>query len=200
MLKRRLPATKRRDEIVRVALDLAAQRGTDRVTTQDMANAMGLTQGAIFRHFATKDDIWLAVIDWIRGEVMERVEAAGSEGKGPLDALERMFYAHAGFIRQYPGVPRLMFSDLIHSQNPALKGRIQRILAGYETKLVALLTEAQLRGLADENLDVQGAAALFIGMVQGLAIRASILGPEQDVEAQARKVFAVFLNGVRARP
>lgn len=60
--KRRLSAAQRQEEIVRVAIALAAEQGVDTVTTQDMAAEMNLTQGAIFRHFATKDDIWYAVM------------------------------------------------------------------------------------------------------------------------------------------
>ena len=56
-IKRRLSSEDRQSEIIRVAVELAADKGVDSVTTQDMADAMQLTQGAIFRHFATKDDI-----------------------------------------------------------------------------------------------------------------------------------------------
>jgi AcrR family transcriptional regulator len=64
--RKRLGADERREEIIRVTLELAADQGPDDVTTQDMAQAMGVTQGAVFRHFPSKDAIWLAVMQWVR--------------------------------------------------------------------------------------------------------------------------------------
>ena len=97
--RQRLSAEERQEEIVKVAVDLAAERGVDEVTTKDMADAMGLTQGAIFRHFATKNDIWFAVMQWIRGRLMKVIEKASAEGVNPLDSLERMFFAHSCFYQ-----------------------------------------------------------------------------------------------------
>jgi AcrR family transcriptional regulator len=54
IVKKRMSSEERQGEIIRVAVELAADKGVDSVTTQDMAAAMHLTQGAIFRHFATK--------------------------------------------------------------------------------------------------------------------------------------------------
>ena len=87
-----------------MAIDLAAKRGVESVTTQDMADAMGLTQGAIFRHFPTKDDIWLAAIHWVRRRLMRVVvDAAATQRENPLDALERMFSCPCLVYRQAPG-------------------------------------------------------------------------------------------------
>ena len=77
--RKRLGADERREEIIRVTLELAAKQGPDDVTTQDMAEAMGVTQGAVFRHFPSKDAIWLAVMQWVRDRLMGVLgRAAGS--------------------------------------------------------------------------------------------------------------------------
>ena len=70
VVKRRMSSEDRQSEIIRVAVELAAEKDVGSVTTQDMADAMKLTQGAIFRHFASKDDIWLAVMYWIQKSLM----------------------------------------------------------------------------------------------------------------------------------
>lgn len=194
--KRRLSAGERQDEIVRVAIELAADRGVDAVTTQDMADAMGLTQGAIFRHFPTKDDIWVAAIGWVRGQLMARVEKAASQGEHPLDSLERIFHAHIGFINKHPAIPRLIFSDELRNKNPRLKQLIQEILGGYEAKIAALLRAAKEQGLARADLDEQSAATLFIGMIQGLVLQSSIFAGNRSLSEQAKKVFPVYLNAV----
>ena len=58
----RKPADERKDEILRAALRLADELGPDRLTTNAVAEAVGLTQPAIFRHFPTKTVLWQAVV------------------------------------------------------------------------------------------------------------------------------------------
>ncbi len=145
----RLSGEERREHIVQAALELAAKRGIDRVTTQDMAGALGLTQGAIFRHFATKDAIWLAVVDWIRSQVAQNLGRIADED--PLAALEKLFFLQTGFIAKYPAIPRLMFTDLIHSDNAAIKLLIQGIVTGFEERVAGLLRQAKARGSVTRN-------------------------------------------------
>jgi len=197
--RQRLSAEERQEEIVKVAVELAAERGVDEVTTKDMADAMGLTQGAIFRHFATKDDIWFAVMQWIRGRLMKVVGKAAAEGMDPLDSLERMFFAHIAFISKHPAIPRLLFSEHLHTKSVKLKQLIQEIIAGYEGKIAGLLAEAKIQGIASAELDERGAATLYIGMIQGLVIQSSIFRGKRTLMEEARKVFPIYMRGLRAR-
>lgn len=196
--RERMSAELRRDTIVQTALDLAAKRGIDRVTTQDMARSLGLTQGAIFRHFATKDEIWLAVVDWIRNQVVQNL--ASISDTAPLAALEKLFFAQTGFIAQYPAIPRLMFTDLIHTENTTIKQLIQGMVNGFEERVAGLLRLAKEQGTVAKELDEYAAATLFLGMIQGLAVQAAMFGPRRGIPGQAKKVFPLFLSGVLARP
>lgn len=189
----------RQGEIIRVAVDLAAEKGVDSVTTQDMADAMQLTQGAIFRHFATKDDIWVAVMQWIRERLMKVLDKAASEASDPLDAIERMFFAHIAFISKHPAIPRLLFSELLHKKNSKLRQLIQEIISGYEAKIAGLLDSAKLQSMVSGDLDSQNAAVLYIGMIQGLVMQASIFGGKRSLQQEAVKTFPIYLHGIRKR-
>ncbi len=195
--RRRLPTEERQSEIIRVAVDLAAERGVDSVTTQDMADAMNVTQGAIFKHFPTKDDIWVAVMQWIRDQLMKVLEKASAEAADPIDAIERMFFAHVAFIGKHPAIPRLLFSELLHKKNSKLRNLIQEIISGYEAKIAELLDAAKLQGAAPPGLDSQSAAVLYIGMIQGLVMQVSIFGGKRKLLDEAKKTFPIFLHGIK---
>ena len=107
-----LAAERRKPLIVETALALAARREPAAITTAAIAREMGLTQGALFRHFASKDDIWTAVVEWTRETLLARLDAAAEAAGAPLAALEAMFLAHAGFVLDHPGVPRIVFAEL----------------------------------------------------------------------------------------
>ncbi len=195
--RKRLGADARREEIIRVTLDLAARQGVDDVTTQDMAQAMGLTQGAVFRHFPSKDAIWLAVMQWVRDRLMAVLGHAAEQGRDPLDALERMFFAHIAFIEGHPAIPRVLMSQHLHGRSSALRQMVTEIMLGYEAKIAGLLQAAQAQARVRADLDTHAAATLYIGMIQGLVMQSSILRGKRTLAAEAARTFPVFLQAIR---
>ena len=200
--RKRLGADERREEIIRVTLELAAKQGPDDVTTQDMAEAMGVTQGAVFRHFPSKDAIWLAVMQWVRDRLMGVLGRAAEQGRDPLDALQRMFFAQIDFIASHPAIPRVLMSEHLHGRSNALRQLVTEIMLGYETKIASLLADAQAHGQARADLDVHAAATLYIGMIQGLVLQTSILRGQRTLTArtltaEAARTFPIFLQAIR---
>jgi AcrR family transcriptional regulator len=59
----RLPAEERRAALVRAAMDLFARRGFRGTTTREIAQAAGVSEAIIFRHFANKDELYAAILD-----------------------------------------------------------------------------------------------------------------------------------------
>ncbi|MEO6976012.1 MAG: TetR/AcrR family transcriptional regulator [Gallionella sp.] len=199
VIKRRLSTEERQSEIIRVAVNLAAEKGIDSVTTQDMADAMKVTQGAIFKHFATKDEIWYSVIHWIRGQLMPVLEKAAYGAPDPIMAIEQMFHAHIAFISKHPAIPRLLFSGMLHKKNIKLRDLIREIISGYESRIAGLLDDAKELSLVSHDLDSKSAAVLYIGMIQGLFIQVSIFGGKSSLLDEAKKTFPIYLRGIRKR-
>ncbi|HTN34239.1 MAG TPA: helix-turn-helix domain-containing protein, partial [Marinobacter sp.] len=68
-----LPADERRAATVEAVIELAAEQNPSDITTTAIAQRMGLTQGALFRHFSTKDKILQAVMSWVTERLLARV-------------------------------------------------------------------------------------------------------------------------------
>ncbi|MFA5243131.1 MAG: TetR/AcrR family transcriptional regulator [Sulfuricella sp.] len=194
--RQRLSTEERQEEIIKAAVELAGEQGVDSVTTQDMANAVGITQGAIFRHFPTKDMIWLAVIHWVRGRLMSVVDMAADQGSDPLDSLEKMFFAHLGFVDKVPAIPKLIFTDQLLKKNPKIRELIRSILADYEAKVTGLLARSKAQNLVRPDLDEHAAAVMFTGIIQGLVMRVSIIEARKSLLAEGKLVFPIFLHGI----
>lgn len=199
VIKKRMSSEDRQSEIIRVAVELAAEKDVSSVTTQDMADAMQLTQGAIFRHFTSKDEIWLAVMHWIQKNLMAVLSKAAASASDPLNAIERMFLAHVAFINKHPAIPRILFSELQNKKSGKMRQLIQEIMSGYEGRIAGLLEEAKAQSLVDAGLDSRSAAVLYIGMIQGLVMQVSIFGGKRSLLQEAAKTFPIFLHGIKKR-
>lgn len=189
----------RQASLVEAALQLAALRSPTGITTADLAQAVGITQGAVFRHFASKEAIWLAVLDWTADTLMARLQAAQTASADPLAALQAVFMAHVDFVAAYPGVPRVIFQELQHAQDTALKARVRSLMQQYRTLVLGLLQRAQAQRLLAPGTDLQAAAVLFLGSVQGLLMQALISGQVEGMATQAAGVFSIYLRGLRAK-
>ena len=198
---RRTPSGQRRREIVEAALKLAQFASPDSITTQAIADVVGLTQGGLFRHFVSKDAIWAAVFAWVRETLPAEIEAAVAGEQEPLKRLERMFFAHVDFVTRHPAVPRLLFHEL---QGPAASpGREQMrlLIEGYRLRIAALLNSAKRDGSAIAALDVVSVTTLFIGMVQGLVVQSALAASPSrpTMRTRARRLFPLFLDAIRKR-
>lgn len=191
----------RQASLVEAALLLAAERSPADITTADLARAVGISQGAVFKHFASKETIWLAVLDWVTDTLMERLQTA-TEGadRAALPALRAVFMAHVNFVVAYPGVPRLIFQELQRPGDTALKSRVRTLMQCYRQLLLTVLQHAKTQQALRPEVDLQAAAVLFVGSVQGLVMQALLADNVRTIAAQAPGVFAILQQGLQCQP
>lgn len=195
-MQTRLPTEERQAEIVTAALHLARDASPALITTTDIASAVGLTQGAVFKHFPTKDAIWVAAVQWVRGALMESLRTAAVEAPTPLDALSAMFRRHVDFVIEHPGVPRLIFNELQQPADSATKQEVRGLLQGYRKLLLDTMEQAVMQGQVVADLDREAAATTFVGLIQGLVMQAMLAGRPASMRTQADRVFALYLRGL----
>lgn len=199
-MQTRLPTQERQAAIVAAVLGLARERSPAQITTGDIAAAVGVSQGALFKHFASKDMIWLAAMSWVRGQLMQGLEQAAAGAPTPLEALAAVFRAHVGFVVTHPGVPRFIFHELQQPADSAVKKEVRALLESYRKLLLGLLGEAAKQRQVPPALDKEAAATLFVGIVQGLVMQSMLSGNAAAIRAQADRVFALYLRGIGEAP
>jgi TetR/AcrR family transcriptional regulator len=192
----RLPTQERQIEIAAAALRLSRDRSPALVTTSDIAAAVGVTQGALFKHFPTKEAIWIAAMAWVREQLLAALAQAAQDAPTPLAGLEAVFRTHVAFVASHPGVPRLIFHELQQATDSAVKQEVRLLLQAYRKLLVGLLGAAAERGEVPSDLDREAAATLFVGIVQGLVMQSMVSGKAVTSKARADRAFAIYLRGI----
>lgn len=199
MARQNLPAAQRRDMTVETVIDLAATNNPAEITTGQIAEHMGLSQGALFRHFPTKDAVWTAVIVWTAGQLNQRLDKALAKETSPLAALEAMFMAHVRFVATRPGVPRILFGELQRTGDTAAKRGARALMDGYRTRVVGLIDHCKTDGTLPTDLDTEASATLFIGTIQGLVMQAMLTEDFAAMQGMAGRVFRIYLRGIGVR-
>lgn len=198
-MRTRKSAATRKAEIVEAALRLADRLGPDRMSTEAVANAVGITQAGLFRHFPRKQVLWEAVADRI-GTMMEEGWAEALRGKArPGDKIRALVVAQLRLIRATPAIPAILFSRELHTDNDGLRTAFLALLGRFHRRIAGLVGEGIDAGEWDADLDPGDAAFLILGLVQGLAVRWSVAGRGFDLVAEGERLLELLLRGF-ARP
>lgn len=194
-----LPAEERRIVTVEALVELSAEQNPNDITTAAIAHRMGVTQGALFRHFPNKAAILKAVVEWVAKRLLSRLEKAMQGRSSVIAALEAMFLAHAEFVAEHPGVPRILFGELQRAERTASKRLVQTFIKQYGERLHRLIDEGKKNGELDARIDTEASALLFIGSIQGLVMQSLLSGDADFIRRNAPAVFAIYCRGIRRK-
>lgn len=195
----RKTAEARKIEIIEAALRLSDRLGPERLTTEAVADAVGLTQPAIFRHFPRKQALWEAVAGHV-GTMMEtRWARAQSSDGGPLDQLRALITVQLQLIQSVPAIPAILFSRELHTKNEGLRRAFFGLLSRFHWVLAERAGRAKEAGELRDDLDPDDMAFLVIGLVQGLAVRWSISGRGFDLVEEGKRLLEIQLSGFANR-
>ena len=186
----------RRAVTVEAVIELAAEQNPSEITTTAMAQRMNVTQGALFRHFPSKDAIVQAVMEWVAERLLARVDKAAHASSTPIDALEAVFMTHIEFVVEHPGVPRMLIGELQRSEDTATKRMVRTLIRGYRERLIRLMEAGKRQGQLDSELDTRAASTLFIGTIQGLVLQSLLTGNVERIRSEAPGAFAIYRRGI----
>jgi AcrR family transcriptional regulator len=167
----RQSAEDRKTQIVAEVLRLADEIGPDRLSTTDVARAIGISQPAIFRHFPTKGALWLAVAEDIAGQLQRDWAAAEVGASEPHARLKALVGAQLTAISKTPALPSILFSRELQVDNEGLRDVFQDLLGVFQGRLVAAIREGQAQGDLRRDVSPEDIAILMTSLVQGVAIR-----------------------------
>ncbi len=163
----RKPADSRRREIADAALKVIAERGLARFTSLAIAREVGVSDAALFRHFASKQAIVLAVIDRVEEILFAGFPPADPD---PIDRLGAFFTRRIAVIREHPGVARLLGSEqLSQAAPPRGVARVAEFRLRSQSFVRACLVEAHRRGQLAEGVGPEEATVLVLGALLALA-------------------------------
>jgi len=191
----RKSAAERKAEIIDTALELAAEVGPDRLTTQALAGAVGISQPGIFRHFPSKDDLWEAIAHRI-GELMQQNWATMNETElKPEQRLRAFVSGHLAFLQATPAIPAILFSRELHAENEKLRlffaGMMERAHGLLSAMIVKQIEAKDVRA----ELNPDDAAYLVLALIQGLAMRWSLTGRKFDLGEEGRRLLELQISG-----
>lgn len=164
----RKPTDLRRTEIADAALHVVATRGIAALTTRALADAVGLTSGALFKHFASRDAILLGMAERV-AELLRATYPA--EGLPPRARLAGLAEARLSLVADRAGVLTLVMSEQFSLAMPDDAAAVLREAVRQTRGFVArAVRDGQAEGSIRADVPADGLALLFMGAIQVSAL------------------------------
>jgi AcrR family transcriptional regulator len=194
------PASERRRQIVDAAIVEFAARGYREVGTADIARRVGVSEPAIYRHFESKLDIYLAALDHSTQVIVDAWRTLARDAPTPLDALRAIGLWSFTQLRDGPPHLALRARALVENSEPEANRRLRDDFDESRAMIETLYEEAREAGLVPETLDVHARAWAFMGL-GALLDRTQLLGLAADLDAETmRRLVESVLPELTARP
>lgn len=181
------PRTPRQEELLDVALDLAREVGLGGLTVRRLADRVGFTEAALYRHFPSKGALLQALMSRIESRFLPAVRGiAGDEARPARDRLADVVRFHVRMVLAIDGLPMLLLAEAAATEDDALQDRIRQTAGGYLQTLEGLLAQLPLAVTPRE------ASLVLLGLSAASAIRHRLL-PDPELERQAAEELPAVL-------
>ena len=155
----------RRQEIVDIIRNIISSKGIEDVTISEIAEKMGTTKGAIYRHFKRKSDILSLLIDYIDKTLMEAINNAMID-KDPLQNLKNILLAQLTLAKNRRKTSFVVIMGAIQFSDPLIRKKLLQLIQKYLRKIEKLLSDGVKLGLIKKNINPRMAAMIFMGLIQ----------------------------------
>jgi AcrR family transcriptional regulator len=189
----------RQEQIIRAAMEIVAAKGISGLSITGVSDRVGLVPSAIYRHFASKDELIDAVVGFIEKGLGENVTASSRNGLHALERLEAILKRHVRFIRKNHAVPRIVFSEEVYSGSPERRRRLYGIIQVYLDELAKVVRRGQERGEINSNIPAATVALMFLGLIQPAAILWHISDGKFNVTKNVEKSWDAFRQLIAGR-
>ena len=167
-VRKRMKPGERRAQILQMLATMLEQPGAERITTALLASKLDVSEAALYRHFASKAQMFEGLIDFIEQTVFTLInQIAEREGDGAQKAA-RMVTALLQFGEKNPGMTRVMVGDALVFENERLQQRMNQFFERVESALRQVLrAAAEARQSGAPTVEAQVKAAVLVSFALG---------------------------------
>lgn len=159
--------TNRRAQILQALAGMLESNPGQRITTAKLAEKVGVSEAALYRHFPSKARMFEGLIEFIEDTLFSRINKILNEEKDSLARCQLILHLLLGFAEKNPGISRILNGDALQGEQDRLRARIAKLFERLETQFKQVLRERKLREGRDLGADEAILANLFVCYVDG---------------------------------
>jgi len=171
-------------QIIAAALELLSTEGMTGLTIKNLAQAVGVSEPALYRHFENKQGILVALLDHFETHMQDVFEEALDSEAGVFDQLQAVYRRVFRSFAAQPTLASVVFAEEIFRHDPRLAGRVAHIMDTVEGRILNLMRSRKGRAECRQDVPVKDLARVVMGSLRFLVTRWRLSGYAFDLEKE----------------
>ncbi|NDY55574.1 TetR/AcrR family transcriptional regulator [Desulfovibrio sulfodismutans] len=192
----RMESPLRREQIAEVTLRLVVEEGLGAVTVRRVAQAVGISAAALYRHYKNKSDILAAVLEEHHEIMVDIIRRSRAEAATALDALRRVNMRSMALVEKYCALPVIFLSDALWLGDLRLRDLKLRHHRMFREAILDLISSGQDSGEVRADIRPDEIFVFFLGLVAMPALMRARRPEEVDLPLQTSANWDLFARAV----
>ncbi|HEY6094345.1 MAG TPA: nucleoid occlusion factor SlmA [Gallionellaceae bacterium] len=184
----------RKLQILQAVAQMLEQPKGEKITTAALAAKLEISEAALYRHFASKAQMFEGLIEFIEQTVFGLINKITTEESSGIKQVESVMALLLGFAQKNRGMTRVLIGDALVNEDERLQQRINQFVDRIETTLKQSLRIAVTQNELDQNADVTARANVLVCYVIGRWQQFGKSGFTRDPMAQWAQQWAILLG------
>ncbi len=157
----------RKLQILQTLAQMLQNPRAEKITTAALAAKLDVSEAALYRHFASKAQMFEGLIEFIEESIFGLINKITTDEKSGVKQLEAMLTMLLGFAKKNPGMTRVLIGDALVNENERLQTRINQLHDRLEASIKQALRFASSQNELSADMDTAAQANLLMCYVTG---------------------------------
>ncbi|MDD2820041.1 MAG: TetR/AcrR family transcriptional regulator [Flavobacterium sp.] len=181
-------------EIIKAAGRILTASGVSGLTIKELAKEMQFSESAIYRHFESKEEIIIALLDFLATNMDERLTASHSINENQKEQFVKLFQNQYSFFKQNPHFVVAVFSDGLMKESQRINEMIYKIMSVKIKHLKPLLIEGQQSGVFTKVISADDLTHIVMGTFRLQMYKWRMAEFQFDIEIEGNKMIQSILT------
>lgn len=184
--------TARQIQIINAATELINQGGIQQLTTKALAEKMGFSEPAIYRHFKNKTDILSSLLNYFgMGLKTKMTELIQIEAKG-IEKLKQIIDFQFEHFSNHPAIVMVIFAETSFQYEEKLSIAVHHILTNKKERVVRIIQQGQKDGSIRSDVDQNQLASVFMGSMRFTILQWRLNNYSNDLKREGESLWATL--------
>lgn len=184
-------------EIIEAAGEILTESGLAGLTTKNLAAKMGFAESALYRHFKSKEEVIVTMLQYLAADMDKRLTACVTKLDDPVEKLKAVFNNQFDFFQKHPHFLVAVFSEGLLEESKQINAAIMQIMATKRKHLLPIIKQGQLEGVFETSAPAEDLLHIIMGSFRLHMLQWRMTDFSFDVKQKGNRLMTSILTLIR---
>lgn len=189
--------SKRQQEIIELAGKLLMEKGIKGLTTKNLAQEMGFSESALYRHFNNKEDIIVLLLDYLSFNIKERLDVIQTQTISAEEKLHKIFKSQFNYFSQNPHFVIAILSEGLFDETEKINSSIMKIISHKLQLITTIIEDGKSNNEFTTAIPTQDIVHIIMGSFRMMMLKWKFSKFELDLMHQGTSIMTTAINLIK---